>query len=92
MGLSRDLTARQVTGLSDPGEGSVDLVRVRVLPDGRMSRKDAARYIGIAEKTMAMWQLQAKKGAPRSVRIAGRRWYFKEDLDQYLRDAAAGAV
>jgi hypothetical protein len=92
MVLSRDPTARPVAGLSGAGEGAVDLVRVRVLPDGRMSRKDAARYIGIAEKTMAMWQLQAKKGAPPSVRIAGRRWYFKTDLDQYLRDAAAGAV
>jgi len=41
MDVSRDLTAR-------PDNGSVVQVRVRVrvLPDGRMSRADAARYLG----------------------------------------------
>jgi hypothetical protein len=41
-------------------EGKMDLdpieqVRVRVLPDGRMSRDDAARYLGHAPKTLQMW-------------------------------------
>ena len=57
MEISRDLTARQLAGHSD-NTGSaevVDRVRVRVLPDGRMTRRDAARYLGFSEKTLAMW-------------------------------------
>ena len=36
---------------------AIEQVRVRVLPDGRMSRKDAATYLGRAEKTLAMWEM-----------------------------------
>jgi hypothetical protein len=61
----------------------VDLVRVRVLPDGRMTRSDAAKYLGHQPKTLAMWQLQ-RKGPP-SVLVGGRRFYFKEDLDAFIR-------
>jgi hypothetical protein len=60
----------------------VDLVRVRVLPDGRMTRSDAAKYLGHQPKTLAMWQLQRK--GPRSVLVGGRRFYFKKDLDAFI--------
>ena len=33
--------------MADVG-AAVEQVRVRVLPDGRMTRKDAAKYLGIA--------------------------------------------
>jgi hypothetical protein len=62
-------------------------VRVRVLPDGRLARRDAAKYLGVAEKTMAMWQVYGK--GPRSVRVGGRRFYFQADLDAFVRGDAA---
>ena len=68
-------------------EPAIEQVRVRVLPDGRMSRKDAARYLGRAEKTLAMWNLEAK--GPKSVLVGGRRFYFKDDLDAFIRGKAA---
>ncbi len=43
---------------SDPP--TVEQVRVRVLPDGRMDRVNAAKYIGVAVKTLAMWQLDGR--------------------------------
>ena len=61
----------------------LDRVRVRVLPDGRMTRRDAARYLGFSGKTLAMWAL-SKKGPP-SVRMGWRCWYYIGDLDEYLR-------
>ena len=61
----------------------IEQARVRVLPDGRMTRKDAATYLGVAEKTTAMWVV-ARKG-PRFVRVGGRVFYFKHDLDAYIR-------
>jgi len=30
-------------------EPAIEQVRVRILPDGRMTRKDAAKYLGRAE-------------------------------------------
>ena len=66
---------------------SVEQVRVRVLPDGRLTRSDAARYIGAAEKTFAMWQLQGK--GPRSVKVGGRVFYYRDDLDRFIRGETA---
>jgi hypothetical protein len=82
MGISRDLTARQLAGQSDH-RALVEMVRVRVLPDGRMTREDAARYLGHAPKTLAMWQLHGK--GPPSVLVGGRRFYFRQDLDKFIR-------
>ena len=72
------MAAQTVKVADDP----VDVVRVRVLPDGRMTRNDAAKYLGHQPKTLAMWQLQRK--GPRSVLVGGRRFYFKEDLDAFI--------
>ena len=72
--------------ISELTEASVEQVKVRVLPDGRLSRKDAARYLGRAEKTLAMWQLERK--GPRAVRVGGRIFYFKDDLDAFIRGEA----
>ncbi len=74
---------------SDRPPPTDEQVRVRVLPDGRMSRENAAKYIGVAEKTLAMWDyLEPKK--LESVKVGGRRFYFKDRLDAFFRgDAAA---
>jgi hypothetical protein len=85
MGVSRDLSARQMAGLADEA-GGCERVRVRLLPDGRMSREDAARYLGNQPKTLAMWQLQGK--GPRSVKIGGRRFYYRADLDAFIHGGA----
>ena len=62
----------------------LEQVRVRILPDGRMTRRDAANYIGIAEKTVAMWDLEnpAKLG---SIKVGGRRLYYRDRLDAFIR-------
>ena len=62
---------------------AVELVKVRVLPDGRMTRADAARYLGHATKTLAMWALDGK--GPPSVKVGGRCFYYKEKLDAFIR-------
>ena len=62
--------------------------KVRILPDGRMTRRNAALYLGFAEKTIAMWDGDdpSKLG---SIKLGGRRFYFKDHLDQVIRDGAA---
>ena len=68
--------------MSEEVVAPVEQVKVRVLPDGRLSRKDAARYLGRAEKTLAMWALQGK--GPRQVKVGGRVFYYQEDLDAFI--------
>ena len=61
----------------------LEVVRVRVLPDGRMDRRNSAKYIGVAEKTMAMWKMHGK--GPRSVMVGGRVFHYLSDLDAFIR-------
>lgn len=53
-----------------------------VLPDGRMTRRNAALYLGVSEKTLAMYA--SRKTGPRFVK-PGRTFYFKSDLDAWVR-------
>ena len=73
--------------LAQNGGNAIEQVSVRVLPDGRMTRPNAARYIGHAEKTLAMWAMQGK--GPRSLKVGGRVFYYRQDLDAFIRGEAA---
>lgn len=64
----------------------IETVRVRVLPDGRMTRPDAALYLGVEVKTLAMWALKGK--GPRLARLGGRVFYHKADLDMFILSEA----
>jgi hypothetical protein len=66
--------------------GSVGQPAIQVLPDGRVSREGAARYLGLTPGTLATWVAQ-KKG-PRSITIGDRAFYYLEDLDRYIREHA----
>ena len=68
-------------------EHALKQVSVRVLPDGRLNRRDSAAYLGVSQKTMAMWQLQGK--GPASVLVGGRRFCFLDELDRFVREGAA---
>lgn len=68
-------------------EIAVERPRVRVLPDGRMTREDAASYLGHRPKTLSMWQLKGK--GPKPVKVGGRVFYYKDVLDAFIRGEAA---
>ena len=77
------VTAVATIGHNQPPEPiEIEPVRVRILPDGRMSRKDAAKYLGLTPKTLAMWQSQGKL---KCVKIGGRAFYFRDQLDELIR-------
>ena len=62
---------------------SIEQIRVRMLPDGRLPGDDAARYLGNQPKTLAMWRLQGK--GPRYFKVSGRIFYYRDDLDAFVR-------
>lgn len=58
-------------------------LEVRMFPDGRMDRPNAAIYTGFSVKTLAM---HASKGTgPKFQKIGGRVFYRREDLDEWVR-------
>jgi hypothetical protein len=67
----------------------IDEVRVRVLPDGRISRADAAAFLGLRPKTLADWKCRGL--GPQPVRVGGRVFYRLADLEAF-RDTGARAA
>jgi hypothetical protein len=69
---------------------SVDVVCIRILPDGRLRRAEAARFLGLAPATMAAWAVRGVGPLPR--RVGGRVFYYLKDLeafrDEGVREAA----
>ena len=62
---------------------SIHMPTVLLFPDGRMNAKNAAIYLGLSPKTLAMWRCQGK--GPACVK-RGRIFYFKDELDRWVRD------
>ena len=55
-------------------------------PDNRLDVKNTSRYLGLSVKTLAMLR-SAGKG-PRFIK-RGRIFYYKQDLDEWLRAGQA---
>lgn len=55
--------------------------RGRTTPDGRMDVVEAARYIGVAQSTLANWRVLGS--GPPYVKMA-RIWYRQADIDAWL--------
>lgn len=72
-----------------PSSQAVEIVKVRMLPDGRMSRAEAAKYLGVAVNTMRFWETQGT--GPESVLVGGRRFHYKEALDAFIAKKAKAA-
>jgi predicted DNA-binding transcriptional regulator AlpA len=69
--------------IHDESASALERVRVRVLPDGRMTREHAAMYLGLKSKTLAMWALQGK--GPRPIHVGGRTFYRQAELDEFIQ-------
>ena len=54
---------------------------VHATPDGRVTRAEAARFLGFKPKTLAEWHRLGI--GPDSFMIGGRRFYRLEELRQY---------
>lgn len=66
---------------------TIEHVRVRVLPDGRVSRRDSATYLGRTPQTLANW-VQEGRG-PKAHRVGGRCFYYFDDLKSFVEGGAA---
>jgi len=62
---------------------------VFVLPDGRMDAKNAATYCGLTVKTLA---IKRCNGTGPKFRKLGRVFYYREDLDAWLRNGIVSST
>ena len=73
----------------------IETTRVRITPDGRMTRRDAASFLGISEATLRdwAWKSNAKKhdasAFPTVVKVGGRAFYRLADLQKFVGAVAA---
>ncbi len=68
--------------------GSVEVVGVRVLADGRMDRANAAKYLGRRPQTLVVWAVNGK--GPKPHKVGGRPFYYLHELDAYVAAEDAG--
>ena len=61
----------------------IETVSVKMYPDGRLDTRNAALYLGLEEKTLAM---KRSEGTGPSFIKRGRIFYFKEDLDAWINE------
>jgi len=59
----------------------ITAIEIVMFPDGRLDTKNAAFYLGLKEKTLAM--MRGYGTGPKFIK-RGRIFYFKEDLDAWL--------
>ena len=64
-------------------------VQINRYPDGRVTAKDAAAYVGLSEKTLA--NLRTKGTGPKFLKV-GKVFYFVSDLDEWLQSAVVTAT
>ena len=60
---------------------------INITPDARLSRNDAAVFLGLSSKTLANWTFQGM--GPPSIKVGGRRFYFLADLEAFVQQGAA---
>lgn len=59
----------------------IEQIRVSVLPDGRLDTTNAARFLGLSPKTLAI--MRSAGEGPRFVK-PGRVFYYLEDLKAWM--------
>lgn len=78
MGISTEIEANELAS------SGVDHIRVRILPDGRLSADDAARYLGRARGTLATWRMRGV--GPRWSLVGGRIFYRLSELQRFVEE------
>lgn len=61
----------------------IERVKVTVFPDGRLDTENAARFIGLSPKTLAM--MRTAGSGPKFIK-RGRIFYYLDDLEAWLTE------
>ena len=61
----------------------IEFMKVVVFPDGRLDTRNAAQFLGLSPKTLAIMRSQGS--GPKFIK-RGRVFYFLEDLREWLSE------
>lgn len=61
---------------------AVEMVKVQVLPSGKVDRKNTAKALGRTPKTLADWAL--KGAGPKPHNIGGRVFYDWAEVQEFM--------
>ncbi|MGE8132716.1 helix-turn-helix transcriptional regulator [Novosphingobium subterraneum] len=53
-----------------------------ITPDGRLTRRQAARFLGVAERTLANWR--SRRCGPPQIKIGGKVFYRLSELQLFV--------
>lgn len=65
-------------------------VTILVTPDGRVSRADAAKFLGRTSKTLAEWKRSGTGPMPH--KVGGRVYYYLRDLQAFVVSGTREAI
>jgi helix-turn-helix protein len=80
--LACDTISGYCGAILTPQEDAMEGTNIKVLPDGRLDRSAAAKFLGFKEKTLAEWQRLGK--GPPSIKVGGRRFYKLDALRAFV--------
>ncbi len=84
MGMFRISIAQKGRRLKmDSPTDAIEQVRLRVLPDNRLDRRNAAKALARTPKTLAEWK--CKGIGPRPINVGGRVFYDFNEVMQMAR-------
>lgn len=69
---------------------SIVKLSIVVTPDGRVSRADAAKFLGRTSKTLAEWKRLGL--GPKPHKVGGRVYYYFRDLEAFVANGAREAI
>jgi hypothetical protein len=64
-------------------DADLERVKIVVFPDGRLDTENAARYLGLSPKTLAM--MRTAGSGPKFVK-RGRIFYYLDDLQDWVAE------
>lgn len=60
---------------------------IRMFPDGRMDGKNAAAYLGLTQKSLAI--MRSLGNGPAFFKLGGKCFYMRADLDAWIQSRRA---
>jgi hypothetical protein len=81
MDFEKSETFHHVIMVKKQDEKPQETTDIKILPDGRVGAKDAAKYLGLSSKTLAMYRSSGE--GPKFIK-KGRIFYFIDDLNEWL--------
>ena len=81
MGLSAEIGAADLAEIT---ARPIVQVQARVLPDGRLTSRNAAAYLGHSMARLATWRMEGN--GPAWCRVGGKIFYRREELDRFIKE------